>query len=72
MRKILIGLIKIYQVLLSPYMGRNCRFYPSCSNFAIEAIRKFGVKGLFISVRRVLKCHPFNAGGYDPVENWIK
>lgn len=70
--KIVIEIIKIYQKFFSPLLGRCCRFYPSCSNFMIEAIEKKGIKGIFIGIKRILRCHPFNKGGYDPVEKWIK
>jgi len=54
-------------------MGKRCRFYPSCSTFMIEAIDKIGpLKGTLLGIRRILRCHPFNAGGYDPVEKWIR
>ena len=72
MKKFLIFLIRIYQIFLSPLLGKHCRFYPSCSEFTIKAIEKAGIKGIFIGMRRILRCHPFNKGGYDPVENWIK
>jgi putative membrane protein insertion efficiency factor len=52
---------------LPPFLGRNCRFYPSCSQYAIDAIEKYGIfKGLFKSIIRILKCNPFHPGGYDP------
>ena len=61
-------LIKGYQRLLSPILGNNCRFNPTCSFYAIEAINRFGViKGSWIAGKRILKCHPLNAGGDDPV-----
>jgi hypothetical protein len=68
MQKILILLIKAYQFLISPWLGNNCRFYPSCSNYAHEAITHHGgVKGLWLAVRRISRCHPFHPGGVDPV-----
>lgn len=71
MRKVLICIIKGYQVFISPLIGNRCRFYPSCSVFMVEAIDKFGpVKGTILGIRRILKCHPFNKGGYDPVEKY--
>lgn len=61
-------LIRIYQVCISPLFPKCCRFEPTCSNYALEAIRKYGpVKGLFLSIKRILKCNPFHEGGYDPV-----
>ena len=68
MRSLLIGIIKLYQYLLSPLFGQNCRFHPTCSHYAVEAINEHGVfKGGYLSMRRILKCHPFNEGGLDPV-----
>ena len=68
MRSLLIGIIKLYQYLLSPLSGQNCRFHPTCSQYAVEAINEHGVfKGGYLSMRRILKCHPFNEGGLDPV-----
>ena len=66
--KILILLIRLYQLLISPLFPNTCRFYPSCSHYAIESISKFGpLKGIVYAVWRILRCNPFNAGGYDPV-----
>jgi len=68
MKKILISLIKLYKYILSPLLPLSCRFSPSCSQYSIEAIRTYGAaKGLYLSARRILRCHPFNPGGYDPV-----
>ncbi|MGB2706291.1 MAG: membrane protein insertion efficiency factor YidD [Candidatus Omnitrophota bacterium] len=65
--KTLILMIKIYRNYLSPLKLRTCRFYPSCSEYSMECIRKLGViKGIFKSAKRILKCHPFHPGGYDP------
>jgi hypothetical protein len=67
-KKILIFLIKGYQKFLSPLLGKNCRFYPTCSQYAIKALEKYGLfKGSFLAVKRILKCNPFHPGGYDPV-----
>jgi uncharacterized protein len=64
----LLALIRCYQYLLRPMLGANCRFAPSCSDYALEAIGKHGaVKGTLLSVRRILRCHPYHSGGYDPV-----
>ncbi len=61
-------LIRAYQKTLSPFFGRCCRFEPSCSNYMLEAIRLHGVGyGVFLGLRRVSRCHPWNPGGYDPV-----
>ena len=63
-----IFLIKLYQVILSPIIGRNCKFSPTCSQYMIDAIVKFGViKGIRLGVKRFLKCNPVSKGGYDPV-----
>jgi len=63
-----VALVKAYQRWLSPLLGNNCRFHPSCSYYAIEAINSFGVlKGCWLAGKRILKCHPLNAGGLDPV-----
>ena len=56
-----------YQTLISPYIAPSCRYYPSCSHYAKEAINKFGAKGIFLILKRILKCNPFSSGGYDPV-----
>lgn len=67
-RQILLGLIQIYRYAISPFLGQRCRFYPSCSAYAAEALTKHGVlKGLWLSIKRVLRCHPFHPGGHDPV-----
>lgn len=70
MKKILLLFIKIYRTSISPYKGGACcRFTPTCSEYAYEAIEKYGVfKGGYLAVRRILKCHPFHTGGYDPLE----
>jgi len=61
--------IKIYQLLLSPFLGKNCRFEPTCSYYSIESINKYGViKGTRLSIQRILKCHPWGGSGYDPIK----
>ncbi len=61
-------IIKAYQVTVSPFLGSRCRFYPSCSAYAYEAINKYGVlQGGGLAVKRILRCHPFHPGGVDPV-----
>ena len=66
--RILMGIIRGYQLLLSPWLGRACRFYPSCSCYAHTAIERYGaLHGTCLALRRLLRCHPFNEGGYDPV-----
>ena len=68
LKKILIFFIKAYQSMFGPLVGNSCRFNPSCSNYAIEAIQKYGgIKGIYLTVKRLLKCHPFHRGGNDPV-----
>lgn len=68
MRKFLIFLIKIYRKFISPLKPPSCRFYPTCSMYAIEAIEKYGAfKGSYLAIKRILRCHPLNKGGYDPV-----
>lgn len=67
-KSILLGLIKLYQYLISPMLPQACRFHPSCSAYAHEAIALHGIaRGSFLGARRILRCHPFNPGGYDPV-----
>ena len=67
-KNLLIKIIVIYRRYISPFKKPCCRFMPTCSEYAIEALRKYGViKGLYLSVKRILKCHPFHKGGYDPV-----
>jgi putative membrane protein insertion efficiency factor len=68
MKTPLIWLLRGYQLLISPMLGPRCRFYPSCSNYAIEALRVHGAaRGAWLAARRVGRCHPWNAGGLDPV-----
>jgi len=68
LRKVPIGIIKLYQTVLSPMLGPTCRFHPSCSYYAIDSITEHGmIKGCWLSIKRILKCHPLNDGGYDPV-----
>ena len=64
----LIGLVRFYQLCISPFTPPSCRFTPSCSQYALEALRKYGpLKGLWLTVRRLSKCHPWGGSGYDPV-----
>ena len=66
MKKIILLLIKLYQKYISIFLGKNCRFYPTCSAYTYEAIEKFGIiKGIFLGIKRIIKCHPFHPGGYD-------
>jgi putative membrane protein insertion efficiency factor len=68
----LVSLIRIYQKLVSPNLGANCRFQPTCSSYAAEAVGRFGVlRGGWLAMKRIGRCHPLHAGGYDPVpKNW--
>ncbi|MFO1429377.1 MAG: membrane protein insertion efficiency factor YidD [Candidatus Competibacteraceae bacterium] len=68
MRQCLILLLRAYQLVLSPLLGNHCRFYPSCSHYAVEAIERHGPwRGSLLAVRRLLRCHPWHPGGIDPV-----
>jgi uncharacterized protein len=68
MRRLLILGVRAYQVGLGPLLPASCRYYPSCSAYAIEALERHGAaRGTWLSVRRILRCHPFRPGGYDPV-----
>lgn len=68
MRTLFILVIRGYQVGISPLLPASCRYYPSCSAYAIEAFERHGVvRGIYLTVSRLLRCHPFHAGGYDPV-----
>ena len=68
MKKLLLLLIKFYQKALSPYLGRNCKYTPTCSAYAYQAISKYGaLKGTGLAIWRILRCNPFSKGGYDPV-----
>lgn len=65
--RVVIGLVRIYQIALSPLVGHVCRFHPTCSQYFILAVEKYGViSGSWRGVRRILRCHPFHPGGYDP------
>jgi putative membrane protein insertion efficiency factor len=68
MKKLLIFLIRSYQYLISPWLGNHCRYYPSCSHYAVTALRTHGVtRGGWLALRRLSRCHPWHEGGFDPV-----
>lgn len=68
MKKIFIALVRGYQLIISPFLGSNCRFYPTCSHYMIQAIEQHGgMKGVYLGIRRLSKCHPWHEGGIDPV-----
>lgn len=68
MKKLLMALVRSYQIWIGPLLPPSCRYYPTCSSYALEAIEKHGAaRGGWLAVRRILRCHPFHRGGYDPV-----
>jgi putative membrane protein insertion efficiency factor len=68
MKTLLLAFIRAYQYLLRPMLGSNCRFYPSCSDYAREAIERHGaIRGTWLAIKRVARCHPYHPGGFDPV-----
>ena len=70
---ILVKLIKFYKYLISPLIGHSCRYLPTCSDYSIEALKTFGFfKGFSLSIKRILSCHPWGGGGFDPVKKVIK
>ena len=71
MKKLAIYLIKAYKLIISPHLGNNCRFEPSCSSYMIEAIEAFGFfKGCYLGFKRLIRCNPFVKGGYDPIPSY--
>ena len=67
-KRIMLGMIRFYRRFISPMFPPCCRFTPTCSQYALEAVEKYGaLKGGYLALRRILRCHPFNPGGYDPV-----
>tara|TARA_E500000331_G_C16690654_1_gene469520 strand:+ start:34 stop:273 length:240 start_codon:yes stop_codon:yes gene_type:complete len=70
---IIIKFIKVYKFLISPLLGHSCRYLPTCSEYSIEALKQFGlIKGAFMSIKRILSCHPWGKGGFDPVKKEIR
>jgi len=68
MKMLIIYIVKLYQYLISPMLGNNCRFYPTCSNYMIKSLNRFGIlKGGWLGIKRISKCHPFHEGGIDYV-----
>ena len=68
MKRVLLGALSAYRYALRPLLGANCRFYPSCSEYASDAIARHGaLRGVFLALRRIARCHPWHPGGYDPV-----
>lgn len=68
MKHLLLALVRGYQILFRPWLGSNCRFAPSCSDYALEAITRHGaLRGTWLAIRRIGRCHPYHPGGYDPV-----
>lgn len=68
MKRIIIGIFRGYQIAISPLLGPRCRFHPTCSHYAIESVERFGaLRGSWLAIKRIGRCHPFNEGGLDPV-----
>jgi putative membrane protein insertion efficiency factor len=66
---LIVGLVRGYRLFVSPFLPQACRFHPTCSQYMIEAVTKYGaIRGVFMGARRLLRCHPFSPGGYDPVQ----
>jgi putative membrane protein insertion efficiency factor len=72
LKKIFISIIRFYQIVISPLKPPTCRFYPTCSHYGLEAVQRFGaIRGGWLAIKRILKCHPFHPGGVDPVpDKW--
>lgn len=68
MKYLLVGLIRLYQIGISPYLPKSCRYHPTCSQYGIEALKEYGaLKGTWLTIKRISRCHPWSEGGYDPV-----
>jgi putative membrane protein insertion efficiency factor len=67
MRKAVIATLRLYKRFISPLLPSACRFHPTCSEYMIEAVNKYGLRGVWLGMRRLLRCHPFHQGGFDPV-----
>jgi uncharacterized protein len=68
LKKVFLAIIRFYQLIISPLKPPTCRFYPTCSHYGMEAVQRFGaLKGGWLTIKRILKCHPFHPGGLDPV-----
>lgn len=68
LKRVFISFIRLYQIVISPLKPPSCRFYPTCSHYGLEAVQRFGaIKGGWLTIKRILKCHPFHPGGLDPV-----
>ena len=68
MKYLLIGLVRLYQLIISPYLPSSCRYHPTCSQYGIDALRQHGaLKGGWLGIKRIARCHPWSEGGYDPV-----
>lgn len=68
LKKLFLKVIRFYQIVISPLKPPTCRFYPTCSQYGLESIQRFGaIRGGFLTIKRIVKCHPFHPGGFDPV-----
>lgn len=69
MRSLVVFLLRLYQKFVSPTLGSGCRYYPSCSQYAIDAVEKYGIGSFFLIIKRIIRCSPLSSGGFDPVPN---
>ncbi|MBY0122856.1 membrane protein insertion efficiency factor YidD [Bacillus sp. S/N-304-OC-R1] len=73
LKKFLLSIIRFYQIVISPLKPPTCRFYPTCSHYGLEAVQRFGaIKGGWLTIKRIIKCHPFHPGGFDPVPEKVQ